>query len=133
MTPVRLTPLAIALAVAFVASGCADLFLRARELEISPNPAQTGDTVSFVFRLSVIPEQDYTILAFIDSTEHVSAAGFEAVDGPFVLKVGAADDLIAQYGLGTHTGYVEVRLNARDRTARTANASFELRVPPPAS
>ena len=131
MTPVCLTPLASALAVALVASGCADLFLRARDLEISPNPAQAGDSVSFVFRLSVIPEQDYTIVAFIDSTEHVSAAGFEAVDGPFVLTVGAADDLIAQYGLGIHTGHVEVRVPARDRMAGTAGVSFELRMAPP--
>lgn len=133
MTPARLTLLAGMLAAAFVASACGpDLLLGARELQISPNPAQPGDAVSFVFILSVVPEQDYTIVAFIDGTEHVTVAGFEAIDAPFVVVVGAADDLITEYGLGTHTAYIEVRLK-QGRTARTADVGFELREAPPPS
>jgi len=109
--------------------GCGpELLLGAGQLEISPNPAQPGDSVSFVFRLRVVPGQDYTVIAFIDSTSHESVDGFEAVDGPFVVQVGTADDLIARYGLGTHSAYVEVRLK-EGRTARTADESFDLEAP----
>jgi len=110
-----------------VGLGCGgDLALGVRELAISPNPAQPGDTVSFFFWLTVIPAQDYTVIAFIDSTEQAVEDAMEGVDGPVVLPVGAADALIARYGVGTHTAYVEVRLKGRDRTARTADMGFEL-------
>jgi hypothetical protein len=105
---------------------CGDVALGIRSLEISPNPAQPGDSVSFFFWLTVVPEQDYTVIAFIDSTEQVTQDAMEGVDGPVVLPVGAADDLITRFGLGTHTAYVEVRLKGQSRTARTADRSFEL-------
>ena len=123
----RTATLAGLVGLTFTAWGCGpELLLGAGNLEVAPNPAQPGDVVSFVFRLSVIPEQDYTITAFIDSTSHMTVDGFEAVDGPFVLQVGTADELIAAYGLGTHTAYVEVRLLGHNRTAQTAEKAFEL-------
>ena len=127
MKPARAAVLAGIAGLMFTAWGCGpELLLGAGQLEISPNPAQPGDSVSFVFRLRVVPEQDYTVIAFIDSTSHQTVDGFEAVDGPFVLQVGTADELIATYGLGAHTAYVEVRLLGHDRTAQTAAKAFEL-------
>ena len=85
----RASALACILGLMLTASGCGpDLLLGAGDLAIFPNPAQPGDSVTFVFRLRVIPEQDYTIIAFIDSTAHVTVDGFEAVDGPVVVQVG---------------------------------------------
>jgi hypothetical protein len=122
---------ALALGLVLTAPYCGpDLRLAATDLEISPNPAQAGDAVSFSFTLTVIPEQGYTVIALIDGTERTRVSGFESVDGPFVIDVGDAGDLISQYGLGTHLGAVEVRLQDQSRTA-TANRTFVLREPPP--
>ena len=111
--------------------GCSELLFGVRSLEVSPNPAQPGDAVSFAFWLSVVPEQDYTLTAFIDSTAELTEEGFAAVDGPYVMAVGTADDLIASYGLGTHTAHIEVRLTDRDKTARTLPVTFELQAAQP--
>lgn len=86
--------------------------------------------MSFSFTLTVIPEQGCTVIALIDGTERTRARRFEAVDGPFVIDVGDAGDLISQYGLGMHLGAVEVRLDDQSRTA-TANRTFVLQEPSP--
>jgi len=118
---------ACAIALVLAAAACtSDLLLAARELEIGPSPAQPGDTVTFVFQLTVIPAQSYTVIVLIDGTEHLRVTRVEAVNGPFESKLGDAADLIARYGVGTHTGDIEVRLNERSRIARTASREFVL-------
>jgi len=127
----NVTRAALAAALVLMAPGCGpDLRLAAAGLEIFPDPAQVGDSVSFSFTLTVIPEQGFTVRALIDGTEHTRISRFEGVDGPFVIAIGAAGDLISQYGLGTHLGAVEVRLDDQSRTA-TANRTFVLQEPPP--
>lgn len=68
--------------------------------------------------------------ALIDGTERRRVRRFDAVDGPFVIDVGDAGDLISQYDLGMHLGAVEVRLDDQSRTA-TANRTFVLQERPP--
>lgn len=125
------TRAAFALALVLAAPGCGpDLRLAATDLQISPNPAQPGDTVVFAFMLTVIPAQGFTVIARIDGTERARVSGFEAVDGPMVIVVGDAGALISQYGLGMHLGAVEVRLDDGARAA-TANRTFVLEESPP--
>jgi hypothetical protein len=104
--------------------------LAAVDLQISPNPAQPGEAVTFSFRLTVIPAQAYTVVALVDGTEHIQTDGFAAVDGPVSVEMGDASDLITRYGLGMHVGAVEVRLEDRNRTT-SANRTFELQEAPP--
>ena len=127
----RPAALAWVLGVILAASGChPDLRLAATGLRVSPDPAQPGQTVSYSFTLTVIPAHDFTVVARIDGTEQARVTRFEAVDGPFVLDVGDAGDLIARYGLGMHVGAVEVRLEDRNRTT-SASRTFELQATPP--
>lgn len=118
---------AVAIALPVTAMACTpDLLLSAGQLEIGPNPAQPGDTVSFVFQLTIVPAQSYTVIALIDGMEHQRATRTETINGPFETKVGDAADLIARYGPGTHTGGIEVQLHERNRIARTASRQFVL-------
>jgi hypothetical protein len=128
--------LALTLGLAIGAPGCApDLLLSASNLEITPNPAQAGQAVTFTFTLTVIPGQGFTIIVLIDGTEHSRLTRFEAVeDRLIVVDLGDAAALISRYGLGTHIGGIEVRLHDQNRTAGTATKMFELQnAPPPVS
>lgn len=114
------------------ASSCgADLIVSAGNLDIVPNPAQQGQAVTFVFALTVFPAQTFTAVAVIDGEEYASVTRVAAVDSLFQIPVGDAGELIARFGLGTHIGYVAVRLDERGRAVRTADESFELQAPPP--
>lgn len=129
---IRATLAACAIALVLAAAACtSDLLLAAQELEIGPSPAQPGDTVTFVFQLTVIPEQSFTVIVLIDGTEHLRVTRVEAANGPFEIKVGDAADLIARYGAGTHTGGIEVQLNERNRIARTQAKDFVLETAAP--
>jgi hypothetical protein len=66
----------------------------------------------------------------IDGATHASEVRSELADGPFVINVGEAGDLILQYGTGTHEGAIEVRLKGGERTA-TASRTFVLAETPP--
>lgn len=121
----------MALALVLALPGCKpDLQLAATNLQVTPDPAQPGQAVTFTFHLTILPAQGYTVIAFIDEVEHTRVTGFSAHDGLFPVEVGAATDLIAQYGLGTHEGAVEVRLDDRNRSA-TAARTFTLEESPP--
>ncbi len=129
---IRATLSACAIALVLAAGACtADLLLAAQELEISPSPALPGDTVTFVFQLTVVPAQSYTVIVLIDGTEHLRVTRVELVNGPFEIKLGDAADLIARYGAGTHTGDIEVQLNERSRIARAASREFVLEAAAP--
>lgn len=110
---------------------CADLFFSVRNLDISPSPARPGDTVTFVFYMGLVPAQSYTAIVLIDGAEHTRLTRTEAVDGPVVVEVGDAADLIARYGAGSHVGNVEVQLNERSRTARSGERTFVLEAATP--
>ena len=119
------------LVVVLAALGCSDDFtLSITSLDISPSPAQAGDSVVVSFRLTVQPEQGFAIIMQIDGTEHVRINRFEAIDEPVALSIGDAGDLIATYGLGTHDGSVVIRLDDGGRSS-TATRTFVLQEPPP--
>lgn len=124
--------LVVGLALALVVAGCGrDLLLSAVNLNVSPNPAQPGDFVTFTFSLTIVPAQSYSITAFIDDGAFTAVEGAEAVSGPYVMEIADATDLIARYGEGMHTAYVEVRLGERDRLVRTGEEAFELQAAEP--
>lgn len=105
--------------------------LSASGLEVIPNPAHAGDSVSFLFALTVVPRQGFTITTRIDGILHRSESRNEQVDDLIVQSMGDAADLIAVYGLGVHLAAVEVRLDNGVRTVSTSR-TFELQdVPPP--
>ncbi len=119
------------LVVLLAALGCNDDFaLSITSLDISPSPAQTGDSVVFSFNLTVQPEQRFAVILRIDGTEHARMNRFEAIDEPVSLSAGDAGDLIATYGLGTHEGVVVIRLDDGGRST-TASHTFVLQEPPP--
>ncbi len=119
------------LVVLLAALGCSDDFaLSVTSLDISPSPAQAGDSVVFSFVLTVQPEQRFAVILRIDGTEHARTNRFEAIDEPVSFSAGDAGDLIATYGLGTHEGAVVVRLDDGGRSA-TASHTFVLQEPPP--
>jgi hypothetical protein len=105
-------------------------FFAVGNLEVVPNPAQQGDVVTFVFNLIVVPERSFTVMASIDDTSHSNQTFRERRDGPFEYTVGDAADLIEQYGLGTHTAAVQVRLNETSDVIGAQSAEFELQSAP---
>jgi hypothetical protein len=102
-----------------------DFQVSARNLQISPDTALPGDSVTFAFDLIVVPAQEFTINVLIDGTTDTSETRVELAQGPYVFNVGDAGDLILQYGSGTHEGAIEVRLKDGGRTA-TASRTFVL-------
>lgn len=122
--PARAGVLATVLAVA----ACfGDFHLSASQLEIGPNPAVPGDVVVVSFVVMLSPIQRHTVRVMIDDTEHVAVTSSEQPRQPSVITLGDAADLIATYGIGTHSVRVEVRAEEENRTAKTRTASFELR------
>lgn len=126
-----------ALLILAIGWGCTfgdDGIFSVRELVVVPNPAEQGDIVTFVFDLVVVPKQDYTITGLIDGTVAVTQTRQVINNGPFELVVGSAEDLIAEFGLGTHVADVEVRLHKTNDVFGARSVNFELREPeqPPA-
>ncbi len=122
-------PIAVILAWCAVMGGCKigeDKAFSIGVLFISPNPAQQGDVVTFTFDLIVIPERSFTVTAFIDDMAHTSQTFQQRQNGLFDFEVGDAGDLIAQYGLGTHTGRVEVLIAPDDELLANSARNFEL-------
>jgi hypothetical protein len=125
------TALGLLLGLWLAPSACApDVLLSAGNLEITPNPAQPGQVVSFSFTLTVVPAQVYSVIVLIDGAEHSRLTRSDAVDGPAVVAVADAAELISRYGAGVHTGAIEVRLHDQNRTAGTAARTFELQNAP---
>jgi hypothetical protein len=118
--------------LALGSSSCENaLSLSATDLEVIPNPAHAGDSVSFVYALTVAPRQAFTITTRIDGVEHSRESRNEQVDDLVIQQLGDAADLISVYGLGVHLATVEVRLDNGGRTTATSR-TFELQdVPPP--
>lgn len=125
---VRSGILAAALSL-MVCEGCKigeDVVYSVGILDIVPNPAQQGDAVTFNFNLIVVPERTFTVTLFIDDTEHASQTLQQRYDGPFEFSVGDAGDLIAEYGLGTHSARVAVSIQEDNRVFETSTTNFEL-------
>ena len=121
--------MAVILASCVLPSGCKigeDKAFSIGVLFISPNPAQQGDVVTFTFDLIVIPERSFTVTAFIDDMAHTSQTFRLQQNGLFDFEVADADDLIAQYGLGSHTGRVEVLIAPDDELLANSAQNFEL-------
>ncbi|HEX6133968.1 MAG TPA: hypothetical protein VFZ24_08390 [Longimicrobiales bacterium] len=117
---------AVAVGVLAAASCTGDFHLSASNLEIGPDPAVPGDTVVATFLLSLIPTQSHTIIVMIDDTEHMRVTSDQAPLIPVILELGAAADLIAQYGTGDHTIYILVNANEDDERTRTQSVGFRL-------
>ena len=103
-----------------------DFHLSASNLDIGPNPAVPGDVVVATFLVILAPIQRHTVIVMIDDQEHLRVTSNQ-VPRPYVLTLGAATDLIATYGAGTHSARVEVRAEEEGESARTQSAAFELR------
>ncbi len=99
----------------------------AGDLEVFPNPAQPGDSVKFVFQLTLVPKHRYVAKVLINDTEHLRLERFEAINGPMEINLGDAADLIARYGEGTHRGSVEVEVTEKSLIARSGEKDFLLR------
>lgn len=121
----RLLGLVAVGAVLFCACGDT-LAFGVRDLEVTPDPAQPGQAVTFAFMLTIVPAHAYTITAWIDDQVHATVTGAEVVDGPFAMPVGDAADLIAQYGPGEHAARITVELTDDGREASTGMVRFEL-------
>lgn len=80
----------------------------------------------FIFDFTLIPERDYSVIVFIDDAPHFSQTRSEAFDGALRVPVGDGADLISTYGLGLHTGRVEILDVSRGSTVATPSAQFEL-------
>jgi hypothetical protein len=104
-----------------------DFHLSATNLQIGPNPAVPGDELVASVLIALVPTQRHTIILRIDDTEHLRVTSNEAPAIPTLIQMGEASALITQYGVGTHTAYVEVRAEDEDETARTQAVGFELR------
>lgn len=116
-----------ALGILLAGAGCGgDLVLSTSNLEIFPNPARPGDMVVASFILTLIPTQRHTIVVYVDDTEYLRVTSADPPDAPMLLDIGDAADLIAAYGTGSHSAYVQVLLDDRDEAARTQSAGFEL-------
>ena len=117
-----------ALAAMLAITACfRDLHLAAADLQIGPNPAVPGDVVVASVVISVVPVQRHTVRVMIDDKEHVALTSTERPEAPTVITIGNAADLIAAYGVGAHTVFIQVRAEDADRTARTRSVDFELR------
>ena len=112
--------------LAVALAGCSDLHLAAGDLQIGPNPAMPGDQVVASVIVSLVPTQRHTIILTIDDREHFRVTSTEKPAIPYVIGMGDAADLIAEYGVGTHTARVEVRAEDANERARTQSVTFVL-------
>jgi hypothetical protein len=113
-------------AVLAVTACLGGLTLSASGLQIAPNPASPGDVVVASFHLVLVPLQPHTVVVTIDNREHHRVTSSETPGQPFVITLGDAADLIAEYGAGSHVARVEVRAEEAGETARTQSVGFEL-------
>lgn len=114
----------IAATIALVA--CRDFRLAAFNLDVSPNPAVSGDIVVATFELILIPEQRHTIIVSIDGQEHSRVTTDEEPSRIQTIALGTADELIAAYGTGVHEARVTVRAEESDEQASTQSDMFQL-------
>jgi hypothetical protein len=117
---------ALTLAGALGMGGCEEFHLSTSALQIVPNPAVPGDLVAAAFVLRLIPMQRHTMIVVIDGAEHLRVTRDDLTEIPVVLELGDAADLIATYGTGAHTAYIEVRALEANEKTRTRSASFQL-------
>jgi hypothetical protein len=108
-------------------TGCGpDLVADVGVLEISPDSASAGDLVTFSFVYSVAPEQWYSLVAIVDDTDVTGDRLNVWFRGQHELRLGDAADLIDQFGVGTHAGRVELRLEESGMVLSTRATAFEL-------
>jgi hypothetical protein len=107
-------------------TACGEFHLSTSNLQIGPDPAVPGDMVVALFVLRLVPTQRHTIVLMIDNTEHLRLTSDEAPANPVILDLGDAADLIAKYGVGAHSAFVEVHAHEANETTRTQSASFQL-------
>jgi hypothetical protein len=115
--------------MAQAAAGCfagPDLVADVGLLEIGPDSATAGDTVTFTFVYSVAPEQWYVLAAMVDDTEVTSDRLNVWFRGQHRFELGDAADLIDQFGVGIHAGRVELRLEESGRVFSTSPVGFVL-------
>jgi hypothetical protein len=113
-------------------AACSEFHLSAGSLDIGPDPAVPGDQVVATFLVSLLPTQPHTVIFLIDDKEHFRATSNEAPPIPYVIQLGDAADLIAEYGTGTHNARVEVRAEEENENARTQSVTFTLQSAAPA-
>lgn len=119
--------LVLAVAAVLYSTGCkSDLLLSAGDLDVFPNPAQPGDSVKFVFQLTLVPKHRYVAKVLINDAEHLRLERFEAINGPVEINLGDAAGLIARYGEGVHRGLVEVEVTEKSQIVRSAAKDFVL-------
>jgi len=120
------------LAVVLAITAClGDFHLSASNLNVAPIPARPGDVVTISFSLSILPLQPHTIKVIIDDQEYLRVSSSEQPSSPFVMTLGDAADLIAEFGTGTHSMYVEVVAEEENESARTQPVGFELQAATP--
>jgi hypothetical protein len=112
-------------------AACKDFHLSASNLDIGPDPAVPGDIVVASFFLGLVPVQRHTVIVMIDNEEHLRVTSNEAPPIPYEITLGDAADLIAEYGVGTHSVFIIVRAEEKGETARTRSVGFELQQPAP--
>lgn len=120
----------IAFAALLVSTACSDLggfHLRASDLEIGPDPAVPGDQMVATLIVILAPVQRHSVILTINDTEHSRVTSGDAPAIPYVISLGDAADLIATYGIGTHSARVEVHADEANESARTRSVTFELR------
>lgn len=103
-----------------------DLALQIGALTIGPNPAAAGESVTFRFGLTVVPEKNVTITAFINDEAYFSQTKLVFWDALYEFEIGGADPMIARFGVGVHTARVQVFVIDEGRTLRTQAVPFEL-------
>ena len=119
------------LALATTACGLLEGFhISASNLQIGPNPAVPGDEVVATFFYDVAPLMRHTIIFSINDQEHLRFDSTELPSRPYVLSLGDAADLITEYGTGTHSARIEIRVDEKNESAKTQSFSFELRAAP---
>ena len=117
--------------LAALAAACSEFHLSTGDLNIAPNPAVPGDLVVAAFGVRVIPAQRHTIVVFIDDEEHTRVTSSTAPATPVVIELGDAAALIATYGAGAHSAYVEVHVPEENARTRTRSTTFQLNLASP--
>lgn len=123
----RVVAAAVTLGCVLVVSGCSESRVYSiGVLQVEPDPVQPDDLVRFTFGLTVVPERNFTVTAFIDTTAHASQTLQRGYDGLFEFVVGQGSDLVAAYGVGSHQAVVHVRINDDGFLLRTETTGFVL-------
>ena len=126
----RGTKAALALVVAVIV-GCRDFQLSAFNLEVGPTPAEPGEMVVAAFNLVLTPRQPYTVILRINGAEHSRVTHNDLPSFVQTIQMGDAADLIAEYGVGTHSARVEVIAEEKNESSSTQSKPFVLQQAPP--